>query len=127
MHGEVKLQTNESKDIFSLTSFLDSLQKILKKASKQLRFFGLIAYVFYAVFTFILGIKVVIEEIVVKGHALTLSLGVLKSPLIIYLVGTYCTPLPSFIVIPLVFFPPKMVMSFFGCTMVFFFFSSILI
>lgn len=113
-------------------SFFNRSKKVLKIMWKELRIFYIIAYVFYFLQEFILGFVVTFEKIVnSKGEMIPLSLGLLKPVLIVYLVGTFLTPLPSFIVIPLslatFYFGSQKVMPLLGIVMVYTFFNALII
>lgn len=113
-------------------SFLNRTQKVLKIMWRELRVFYIIAYVFYFLQDFILGLAVTFEKIVnTKGEVLPLSLGLLKPPFFVYIVGTFLTPLPAAIVIPLSFsafyFGMEKVMSLLGVVMIYTLFNALII
>lgn len=79
-----------------------------------LKIWRIIFYIFYAVVSFVLQIKVVIEEVIIFTKPLSLSLGYFKIPIIVYFIGTYFTLLPNYIIFILVFVPYKFVMPILG-------------
>jgi hypothetical protein len=103
------------------------LKKNILIVLKELIIWRLIVYVLYVFINFILDFKVVIEEVILNGKALTLTLSYFKGPLVVYLVGTYLTPFPWYIVLILLFIPQKRVMPILGITILIEVFHAIII
>lgn len=115
-----------------LTFLIKRTGRTLKILRIELRSFFILAYVMYFLQDFILSFTVLFERI--KGDGVVpfpLNLGLLKPPLGVYILGTYLTPLPSDIVVPLAFFSlffgTKKIMPFLGFVMIYTFFKAILI
>lgn len=92
--------------------------KFLGKIFGYLRFLVFPYYILRALFLFIVGIEVTIGGIVY-------SLTKLKMPLLIFCIGTFLTPFPSYIVYILMFLPSKRVIPILVLSMVFGFFHAI--
>ena len=92
------------------SNFFIRIKKLSQSAIGESRIWRPVLYVAYAAASFLIGLKVIIDEILFKGKPLSLSLGALQAPLLIYLAGTYLTLLPNYIILILVFLPIKKVM-----------------
>lgn len=102
--------TGNQKHMLLESNFFIRIKKLAQNAMRESRTWRPVLYVIYAVTSFLIGLKVVIDEILFKGKPLGLSLGALQAPLLIYLAGTYLTLLPNYIILILVFLPIKKVM-----------------
>lgn len=100
--------------------FVNGIKNFFLTILRELRLLNIVAYVLYFLTTFF-------TKFAMGYTAVKIVVAAISGPITIYLLGTYLTSLPEYIVVLLMFFPKKFVMPLLILTMVFNFFGAFLI